>query len=467
MPFHPDPALLAPALFRMRLALKVDPSHEELRRQVVENLVAQNRWPEAWEAARELPVSLESAKLQARVLVGAGRYEELFALAEGTGAPAAFLEGLGLWAGVNDLWEGVEACCRKGLSLVPASYHMTRNLMVAVAQQGRLQEAEALARQAQTAFPDLPEFRLLEGEYLLLQGRMAEGFAAWEARMEREDLGGVTPMPLPFWDGGPLEGRNLLLRWEQGFGDVVMMVRFVPALKALGAGKVWMDCHEDLDALMATMAGLDGTVHYGDTVPLDTLQVSIMSLPRLLGLGPRALEEICPPGAYLQAPETPGAPALREALRALGPRPRIGLAWKGNSAYPRDLERSIDPGWLQALAGLDHLAFVSLQRFDCPPPPLPHLALAPWLTCFGDMAVALSELDLVISVDTSVNHLAGALGRPGLILLSRLPDWRWRLDYPDSTPWYPTLRPIRQQVAGDWGSVMAEVRGILEAKFPA
>jgi hypothetical protein len=293
-----------------------------------------------------------------------------------------------------------------------------------------------------------------EASLRLLFGEFERGWALYESRLRVPGL--IEPerrFREPAWQGGPFPGRTLLLHWEQGFGDTLMFLRYAPRVKALG-GTVVVAAQRELADLAGTCAGVDRVVPHGDPLPPFDLQASLLSLPRLLGT---TMESIPADIPYLDVPaRVPSRTALAEALAAGGGKVRVGLAWAGRPTHLRDAERSIDPALLAPLADLPGVAWYGFQLGD-PRLPLPGMVpLGPLLGSFSDTAYALSGMDLVISVDTALVHLAGALGVPTLVLLAFGPDFRWLLERADS-PWYPSLRLYRQPVPGDWATVLRQV----------
>jgi len=294
----------------------------------------------------------------------------------------------------------------------------------AIAEQ-RAEEAEAHLRAALALAPQSHGVRLLLAEALLMQGRWEEGWAFNEHRPGRLNSP-IRGLPYPEWRGEPLAGRSLLVWGEQALGDEIQMARFVPGLKERGAGRVTLGCHpfnlrlfQQLGADLTISRGADGDI----SVPRHDLWVMLGSLPHRLCVTPQNLS-----GApYLKAP----TPAPRSG--------GVGLVERGNPKNPRDAERSLPPGLLA-------------QAFPNAAPLVPS----------GDMlesAKALAALDLLISVDTSWAHLAGALGVPCRILLPhRRLDWRWLRERTD-TPWYDSVRLFRRGAQERWEDVVARAAG--------
>jgi hypothetical protein len=264
----------------------------------------------------------------------------------------------------------------------------------------------------------------------------------------------------PNWLGtDAIGGKTILLHGEQGLGDAIQFSRYAPLVAASGA-RVIVEVDESLRELVSSLAGVSQCVAKGNVLPTFDLHCSLLSLP--LAFGTR-LETIPATTSYLHAP----ASGVANWGVRLGPkkRPRIGLVWSGSPQNLNDSNRSIG---LPALLPLLDLAatFVSLQR-DVRAGDAPLLQerseILPCggaLRSFSDTAALISNLDLVITVDTAVAHLVGALGRPVWILLPFIPDWRWLRDRNDS-PWYPTARLFRQTAARDWSGVVDRIHAAL------
>ena len=304
-----------------------------------------------------------------------------------------------------------------------------------------------------------------EAEYVashldLMFGDMARGWSRFEARL---DLPGRQPerrYPQPRWQGEPFAGRTLLLTWEQGYGDTLMFLRFAPLAKALG-GKVLLEVQPLLADVAATCPGIDLVVPHGQPLPSFDVHASLLSLPYLLGLG---LDTIPADIPYLGLPGAiPDREEIDRALAAATGQVRVAICWAGSGQHPQDAKRSMPPAALAPLAVLPGVAWYSFQFEAAQEPPLPGLVkLGPLLKGFSNTAYALRSMDLVITVDTVLAHLAGALGLPTFTLLSFIPDWRWLLGRSDS-PWYPTMRLYRQTVPGDWHSAIQQAVDDLSA----
>lgn len=300
-----------------------------------------------------------------------------------------------------------------------------------------------------------PRAECARADASLLRGDLPLGWDQYEARLRVPGL--ITPerhFTHPRWDGRPFPGKTLLLHYEQGLGDTLMFVRYAPLVKALG-GRVILAAQAGLADLVATCRGIDAVVPKGTAPPPFDCHFPLLSLPWLFHTDLASIPAEIP---YMSIPEgVPNRQKLAECLARSEGRVRVGLAWQGSAFHPRDGERSIPPATLAPLASLPEVAWHGFQREPDLEDPFPGLLnLGPLLSNFSDSAYALAAMDLVITVDTALAHLAGAIGIPTLLLLTHHPDWRWLLERSDS-PWYPTLRLYRQPVAGDWATVIGRV----------
>ncbi|OIQ81139.1 TPR repeat-containing protein YrrB [mine drainage metagenome] len=325
----------------------------------------------------------------------------------------------------------------------------------------RLDEALSSYGLALGIRPDYAEVHWNESFCRLLMGDYALGWQKYEWRWDRAlKVDSLRSFPQPLWLGEEnLEHKTILLHAEQGFGDTLQFCRYAPLVAARGA-RVVLDVPAALKSLCQTLAGVDTVLATGDALPFFDFHVPLMSLP--LALGTR-LDSIPAGLPYLHA-----APELGAAWNAwLGRRekPRIGLAWSGRPIHKNDHNRSLPFALLADLID-DGAEFICLQkefRAEEEETVRRHPCLrnvSERLQDFSDTAALIETLDLVITVDTSIAHLAGALGKPVWILLPFSPDFRWLLGREDS-PWYPSARIFRQQQPGRWEPVLADVRQAL------
>ena len=349
------------------------------------------------------------------------------------------------------------ACHDLALALQPDYADALSNRGAALSELKRINEALADYDRAIALKPDFPEPHWNTASLRLLTGDFGRGWAEYEWRWKKESMARfMRNFSQPLWLGGDdIAGKTILLHSEQGFGDTIQFCRYVPLAAARGA-RVILEVERPLQRLMATLAGAAQVVTKASHLPDFDLQCPLLSLPLAFQT---ELGTIPWSGPYLR-PQSPELAAWNVRLGEKR-RPRIGLAWSGKPAHERDALRSISLSALLPLLDVD-ATFVSLQK-DVRPADAAvldqrsdvlHFGSA--LNDFSDTAALISKLDLVISVDTSIVHLAGALGSPVWVLLPYIPDWRWLLDR-DSTPWYPSARLFRQDDTRKWDSVISRV----------
>jgi tetratricopeptide (TPR) repeat protein len=370
-----------------------------------------------------------------------------------------------------------ESMLRLALALDPTWAAAHCNIGVLLADQGRDAEAESHFRRAIELRPAYPLAQLDLSCLLLAQGHFEEGWKLHEARHHPALPDNGIPPPnidLPRWRGEPLAGKSILVWPEQGLGDQIMFCRFVSQLKEMGAARIALVCQRPLLDLFRTLPGADAVLA-ADVVDnafhLDPELIAghafwtfPLSLPGLLRTDLSTLPHA--PLPYLHAPADRNA-AWRDRLNALDGNLKVGLVWRGNPLHNNDAERSLPS--LQVLAPLwsvSNVRFVSLQTGNAGAQAAeseqPLLHVGDRLHDFAETAAALDALDLLICVDTSIAHLAGAMAKDCWVLLpQRKTDWRWLRDRDDS-PWYASnMRLFRQTTRGDWKAVIAQVRDAL------
>ena len=386
-------------------------------------------------------------------------------------ANPVFLANLGDAYQKLDCPERAKECCEQALKVKPDFPAAHVNLGNALSALGQPDAAERCFRAALTADPQLELARLNLGLLRLLRGDYAEGLPLYETRLSRAGPGGGDTRELlsklrdvPRWRGESLQGKRILVWTEQGLGDSVMMMRYLTPLKALGAASLAVLCEAALARLMEGVIAVDEV--FCDTGGEDwprrfDFHTPMLSLP--LAFDTR-LETIPAPVPYLAVPDDLGRKWAGKvaALRT----PRVGLAWAGGKKTLTDARRSISLASFAPLLSQRGIAFVSLQKG----PEASQLASAPaeindWMDECDDLqetAALIDQLDLVISVDTAVAHVAGALGKPVWLLNRRGSEWRWLLERSDS-PWYPTMRIFRQQQSG-WHAVIQDLGAALQSE---
>jgi Tfp pilus assembly protein PilF len=351
---------------------------------------------------------------------------------------------------------------RAALRRKPALALANVNLGYLLEQQGDASGAADSYRRAIAAQPDCAEAHFNHALLLLQAGDFARGWDEYEWRLKLPELAPFWPyQDRPRWDGAALNGRRILLYAEQGFGDALQFVRYVPLVAARG-GKVILSCPGKLAGLFASAQGV-AEMHDAATPPPEfDVCCSLLSLPRLFGTTVQTIPAAVP---YLR----PRAEAVGHWRRRLGGGGlKVGLFWSTESKNRMTPLRSLELETLAPLASAPGVVFYSLQRGAAaaqakrPPRGMRLVDLAAELKDFADDAAVLESLDLVITINTSTAHLAGALGRPVWTLVHYPPDWRW-LAGRDDTPWYPSMRLFLRAQDESWDDVAARVGAALRA----
>jgi len=352
----------------------------------------------------------------------------------------------------------------KALELLPDFVEAINNLGRTFLEKGAVEDAIACYRRAIHLNPEHASAYLNLSLALLLVGDFENGLAAYEWRWQIQEFktghscfltgpeNAVSAREYrPLWDGSDLQGKTILLHAEQGLGDSLQFIRYAAIVKDKG-GRVIVGCYPQLHRLFATVEGIDLLIVRGEPIPEFDVQVPMLSLPYVLGT---KLETIPGNTAYLSAPANAEFALLPD--RNL----KVGIVWAGNPKHRKNMQRSCNLSQFLPLLDVSGVSFYSLQKevSDADRALLnvtPIVDLSPHFGDLADTAAAIAKLDLVITVDTAVAHLAGALGKPVWILLAFSPDWRWLLDREDS-PWYPSARLFRQRQRGDWEDVFDRV----------
>jgi tetratricopeptide (TPR) repeat protein len=346
---------------------------------------------------------------------------------------------------------------RRAIAIAPALSQAWNTLGMVLMDAGQIDESIAALERSLALNPSSPPTHYNYAMALLLSGNLRRGFAEYEWRWKCPS---TEPLhrnyPWPRWDGSDLIGKTLLVHAEQGFGDVIQLIRYVPQI-ATRCGRVVVSCRPEMRCLLSAVEGIAQIIGFDDSIECVDSHLPLMSLPLILGT---TLENIPANVPYLQADQAAVAQWQTRTSGALG-KLKVGIAWAGNPSHANDRRRSLPSTLLSSLSEVDGIAWYSLQKSTGDPrparPPLPLMDLTSSLSDFSETAAFMQTLDLIITVDTAVAHLAGALGKPVWILLPFAPDWRWMRDREDS-PWYPTARLLRQPGPGDWNSVIGRVR---------
>jgi tetratricopeptide (TPR) repeat protein len=500
----------AEALACFKQAVELEPHEPEGHFHVANSFLKQEKWADA-EAAYRKCLALRPNHLEALVNLG-------FALGEQQRtdeAESCYRQALALKADVPEVHQNLAnvlrdrgelddavACYHRALALRPdyakahvnlgvalialgqvdaAIEHLQRgvdlqadfaeaynSLGAAVSVLRRFDEAHAHYEHAIALKPDYADAHWNQSLLWLLQGDFERGWPAYEWRWRCR-----RTMPQPtfseaVWDGSPLDGRTILLYSEQGLGDMLHFVRYAPLVKAQG-GRVIVQCQRSLLAILESCSGIDQLIAQGEPPPKFDVQAALMSLPLILGT---RFENIPSDVPYLAA----DAGLIEHWRRQLAPLRgfRVGIAWQGNTRHAWDRHRSARLEDFAPLAAVPGVQLISLQKgaagekVQTPKSKVQGRGGEPFEAIsfgglidelsgsFMDTAAIIANLDLVVSVDTSVGHLAGALAAPIWLALNYSADWRWLVDR-DDTPWYPTMRLFRQQQPGDWPGVFRHI----------
>lgn len=416
---------LGRAMEAYRQALSHDPRYRPAAANLARLLVAQDRPREATALlepiAASAPYDMPLAVNYANALLGIGRAEEaeqrLRAVTASPDAPAQAQNSLGIARYVQRNYPGAADAFRRAVSAAPDFAEAHENLAHALLQQRRYTEA-------------WPEY----------EWRWRNPSNALTKRAFKQAI----------WDGAPLDGRTLLLHAEQGLGDTIQFVRFADLITKSG-GKIVLVCQPRLTACLAGIAGIDQILAHGDPLPDFDIWTPLLSLPRLLGT---TFETIPDSSPYIHATAESSVPNADGIAR-------IGINWVGRPLHGDDpaRNRSCPLSHFAALARTPDLRLYSLHFGPLDVAPSEHTGIDFSLRHddFADSARLVAAMDLIVTVDTALAHLAGAMARPCWVLLPYAPDWRWAPRSDGSQPWYRSIRVFRQPTPGDWASVFQEV----------
>lgn len=360
------------------------------------------------------------------------------------------------------------ACYEEALGLKADYPEALSSLGVALKELGRIEDALACFNVALKHKPDYPDARNNRAGAFLLSGRLKEGFDDFESRWDRSNAPRKSfDSNLPKWNGEPLTGKRIIVWDEQGLGDLIQFCRYLPQLLDCGADVTFLarkNMHRLLSSLpkpVRLIEAIDGHENFD-------FQSALMSLPRVFQT---TLGTIPAEGSYLKAePDLVAKWAERIGSHGF----RIGICWHGNAFI--NLRRSVPLSHFASLAAIEGVRLISLVK-DRSARELERAGVQQTIEDLGaefdagpdsfiDCAAVMENLDLVITSDTSIAHLAGALGRPVFVVLKQVPDWRWMMDREDC-PWYPAMRLFRQKARGDWGPVFDEIAAAVHARINA
>ena len=354
-------------------------------------------------------------------------------------------------------YEEARASFTRALELDPALHDARVALATCCQALGLVEEALAACDAVLAEVPEHAEAHWNKSLLLLLNGDYQQGWREYEWRWKKRNF--TSPLRTftqPRWLGEAVAGKTLLIHAEQGYGDTLQFCRYLPLVVQRGA-RVIFECHPPLVRLMECLAKNTDVVAMGQQLPPFDLHVPLLSLPLIFGTTvetiPADLPYLIPPADQLSS------------WRDLLPDEsccKVGLCWAGKS-YP-DPGRSCPVELLSPLAEINGVSWYSLQMGWRDAVPLRLNDLTGHIRDFGDTAVLISRLDLVVTIDTAVAHLAGALGKPTWLLLPSAPDWRWMRERNDS-PWYPSMRLFRQSVNSGWAECLGDVVSALRQEI--
>jgi tetratricopeptide (TPR) repeat protein len=331
------------------------------------------------------------------------------------------------------------------------------NLLV---HQGQYQEAKSALHQAIHLQPDYAMAHWNISLIHLLEGDLETGWIEHEWRKQTDIESRPREFPQPEWLGQELNGQTILIHAEQGFGDTIQFIRYIPMVASRGA-RVLFQCPADLSSLLRHSLK-DAEIVSAADLPEFDYHCPLLSLPAIFKT---RLDSIPSQTPYLKSPPESSA-KWREILNQIPATKRIGFVWAGNPKRKLDRQRSLRLDQLAPLASVPGIQYYSLQKGDSakqvinPPPNMNLIDLTEKLTDFAETAALIDNLDLVITVDTAVAHLAGAMAKPVWVLLGYVPAWRWLLNRAHS-PWYPTMRLFRQSEMDNWTTPIAQVKEAL------
>lgn len=383
------------------------------------------------------------------------------------GIKGHILSNLGALLRKMKLYDQSRAAYRRSICLAPDDGGVHYNYGNLCRAEENLTLAIRSYRRAIACRPSNAELHWNLSLALLCDGQLKEGFDEYEWRWEYENFPSKRRnFPQPQWNGESFDGKTLLLHTEQGIGDVLQFLRFLPMIvERKGAtGRIVLECHDNLLSLIEGFPGIDAMIPRFAPPPEADLQLPLLSASRVLGIG--TLEALPKTVPYLPISTGPAFPVPEVDPNRL----KVGFVFGGNPQFPNDRTRSTKLESWMPLFGIDGVQFFCLQKGDREPEvenvPGSVVRLNERLSSFRDTALAMGQLDLVITTCTSVAHLAGALGRPFWVVLSQNADWRWLVGRDDS-PWYPTARLFRQTSLGDWDGVFERVAAALRESVAA
>ena len=434
------------AVDRLQIAVTLAPTDTDIRSALVQFLSQLERWPQVLTELSRLPPTADTLADQALALNALYRFDEAEAIARSvlntTPDHEQALNNLGLALDGQERLVEAEAVfrrCRQSEQTLNNLGHVLKKL-------GRIDESIACY-----SFADTPQIRFNLAHSLLLGGQLRQGLAEYEWRLHYDSPAfPLRQFDQPRWHGQDLTGKTLLIHAEQGFGDSLQFCRFVPQIAR--HHHVILEVPRTLTELLSCLDGVQTIVPRGTPLPHFDYHCPLVSLAHELSIELADLD-----GTPYLKPDLERQSYWRQRLEPHSRR-RIGMVWAGNSDHANDRNRSVAVETLAPLWEIPGITWFGLQVGAKGNGP--SLNLAPEIHSFADTAAILTNLDTVISVDTAVAHLAGALGIPCWLMLPFSPDWRWLLGRDDS-PWYNSMRLFRQQQPKDWDGVVRRIAAAL------
>jgi tetratricopeptide (TPR) repeat protein len=356
---------------------------------------------------------------------------------------------------------------QKALQFNPKLISGYNNLGLALQEKGQFDEAMSCHQKALSLDQNNATVHFNLGVLLLMYGDLKQGWREYEWRKKFKNYQDRN-FTQPLWDGSEISGRTILIYSEkgfEGFGDTIQFIRYAPLIGNRGA-KIIVECQKELKTLLRNVKGVQQVISYGDILPKFDVHCPFLSLPFVFNT---TLEHIPSETPYITV-----NPLLvqkwRDKIQNDRSKLKIGLMWSGDLRHPRSQYRSCSLDIFSPLTEVNDISIYSLQKGQAaeqaknPPEGMNLMDYTESFNDFSDTAALIENLDLVISVDTGVTHLAGALGKPVWTLLPFVPEWRWLLEREDS-PWYPTMRLFRQTSPGNWKSIIARLLDNLHEKI--
>jgi len=362
---------------------------------------------------------------------------------------------LGVAYNEQGLFDEAIICFQRTVQIKPdhaGAYYNLGNTFVA---KGQFQEALQSYQKAIDIFPDFADAHWGVALLHLRLGNFEDGWKGYEWRWKLKDIMVGRNFPQPLWDGSDIRDKTILLHAEQGLGDTIQFIRYAPLVSMKGA-RVIIECQKELVSLLKSVQGVEHVLARDESLPEFDIHCALLSLPYLLKTTLKSIPNEVP---YFRVDATL-VEKWRSKLSAEGSPLKIGLAWSGDLRVKYGHERSCPLENFSPFGKFENLIFYSLQKGGpsrqvfSPPESMSIIDHAIEINDFSETAALIENLDLVISVDTAVAHLAGALGKPVWVLLPFVADWRWML-HRDDSPWYPTMKLFRQPSRGKWEPVIA------------